>query len=123
MAPEHTLDADRHSGSTPADCYWIAPFAFSEFDEIWRSSDDERDVPARRASARPLLADEAVVGLALRRLQPHCDFFRNLVQEGGSATLLLNVNKARSMSIPPALARKLAEYEIGLELDWSDSSE
>ncbi|HEY8539967.1 MAG TPA: hypothetical protein VIL28_13950 [Steroidobacteraceae bacterium] len=124
MVPEHTLHADRHASSTPADCYWIAPFTFSEFDESWRPSDDEQDDTTRRAaSTLQPLADETVIGLALRRLQAHRSFFTSLVQEGGSATLLLNVNKARSMSIPPSLARKLAQFEIGLELDWSDSSE
>jgi len=125
MTPEHTLEAGRSAVSTAAESYWIAPLSFSRLEEPWLTlgerSDDE--TPLAPFAAMQLLSDESIVGLALRRLQTHQPFFRSIADEGGTATLLINVNKASSMTIPPALARKLADLGLTLELDWSDSAE
>jgi hypothetical protein len=123
IEPEHTLAAGRGAASA-AESYWIAPLSFSDFEEPWlnlgEGSSDE--APRVRLSAMQM-SDEAVVGLALRRLQQHQEFFQRIGRDGGTATLLLNVNKDGSMTIPPALARKLADLGLALELDWSDSVE
>lgn len=125
MTPEHTLDAGRSAVSTAAESYWIAPVTLSAVDEPWLGlSDDEEDFGATTFpsfAGVPLISDESIVGLALRRLQCHQPFFRSILDEGGTATLLINVNKAGSMTIPPSLARKLADLGLTLELDWSDS--
>ncbi len=122
MTPEHTLDAGRSSVSTAAESYWIAPLSLSVVDEPWLSlGDDDEDFGAATFPGLPIISEESIVGLALRRLQCHQPFFRTILDEGGTATLLINVNKAGSMTIPPSLARKLADLGLTLELDWSDS--
>lgn len=125
IEPEHTLDAGRGAASSAAESYWIAPLAFSNYEEPWMNFGDASsdDAPRVRLTAIQMMGDEAVVGLALRRLQQHQDFFQRIVIDGGTATLLINVNKAGSMTIPPSLARKLADLGLALELDWSDSVE
>lgn len=127
MTPEHTLDAGRSSVSMATESYWIAPLSFSAFDESWSRPRDETEDMSESSLASfagiQLMSDESVVGLALRRLQTHSRFFHSIADEGGTATLLINVNKAGSMTIPPSLARKLADLGLTLELDWSDSVE
>lgn len=127
MTPEHTLDAGRSTVSTAVESYWIAPLNFSAFDEPWQHFGEEHEDFGESTfptfAGLPMLSDESIVGLALRRLQSHQPFFRSIVDEGGTATLLINVNKAGSMTIPPTLARKLADLGLTLELDWSDSVE
>jgi hypothetical protein len=126
MTPEHTLDAGRSAVSTAAESYWIAPLNFSSFEEPWLSFGEDEDEPAISRvsfSSLQLISDESIVGLALRRLQTHQGFFQSIAHEGGTATLLINVNKAGSITIPPSLARKLADLGLTLELDWSDSIE
>jgi hypothetical protein len=126
IAPEHTLEAKRGAAASAAESYWIAPLAFSSFEAPGLEMDDSaNDEPASRfkLSTMQVMGDEAVVGLAVRRLQPHQKFFQRVTDEGGTATLLLNVNKTGAMTIPPALSRKLADLGLALELDWSDSVE
>jgi hypothetical protein len=124
--PEHTLAAKRGAAASAAEAYWIAPLSFSSFEGPWGDLDERAsEEPASRfnLSAVQMLSDEAVVGFAVRRLQSHQEFFQQITSDGGTATLLLSVNKAGSMTIPPALARKLADLGLALELDWSDSVE
>jgi hypothetical protein len=125
MTPEHTLEAGRHASSLAAESYWIAPLTFSRMEEPWLGfGEDELGEPARLASSTlQVMGDESVVGLALRRLQAHQSFFHAIADEGGTATLLIDVNSSGSMTIPPALARKLADLGLGLELDWGDTLE
>lgn len=127
MTPEHTLDAGRSAVSMALESYWIAPLSFSGFDEPWQTSgeqgEDFGETTLPPLSGMPMMSDESIVGLALRRLQSHRRFFHSIADEGGTATLLINVNKAGSMTIPPSLARKLADLGLTLELDWSDSVE
>lgn len=123
IEPEHTLAAGRGAASAAAESYWIAPLAFSNFEEPWLNQESTDEPPRVRLTAIQMMGDEAVVGLALRRLQQHQDFFQRIIVDGGTATLLINVNKAGSMTIPPSLARKLADLGLALELDWSDSVE
>jgi hypothetical protein len=127
MTPEHTLDASRCAVSTAAESYWIAPLNFSGLEEPWPKSGEQNDDFGENTfppfSTLQMLSDESIVGLALRRLQLHQRFFRSIEDEGGTATLLINVNKAGSMTIPPRIARKLADLGLTLELDWSDSVE
>jgi hypothetical protein len=127
MTPEHTLDAGRSAVSTAAESYWIAPLDFSELDEAWpdfgSASDDFGEGTFPQFPGMQMISDESIVGRALRRLQSHQTFFRRIESDGGTATLLINVNKAGSMTIPPSLARKLADLGITLELDWSDNVE
>lgn len=125
--PEHTLAARRRSASMASECYWIAPLLFSELEEPWPQPGERFGATAARRGRRPrataamqVLDDATAVSLAVRRLQVHQDFFRRVADEGGSATLLLNVNKAGSMTIPPTLAQKLAELGLALEVDWSE---
>jgi hypothetical protein len=59
----------------------------------------------------------------LRQLQSHQRFFQRIANDGGTATLLITTDKPGSMTIPPALARKLGEAGLTLELDWSGSVE
>lgn len=126
MTPEHTLDAGRSSVSMTTESYWIAPLNLTGFEESWlrfEPDDDRSETTLPPFSALQMLSDESMVGLALRRLQSHQRFFHSIGDEGGTATLLINVNKAGSMAIPPSLARKLADLGLTLELDWSDSVE
>ena len=125
MTPEHTLDAGRSSVSMAAESYWIAPLSFTAFDETWANDENEESGGSTLPSiaGMQLMSDESIVGHALRRLQSHRRFFHSIADEGGTATLLINVNKAGSMTIPPSLARKLADLGLTLELDWSDSVE
>lgn len=126
MTPEHTLHADRSSVSMAAETYWIAPLTFSGF-EGWEQLDEHGKTGGSggRApfAALQALSDESIVAVALRRLQSHQDFFRDVEREGGAATLLISLERAGSMTIPPSLARKLADLGLTLELDWSDSAE
>jgi hypothetical protein len=126
IAPEHTLEAKRGAAASSAESYWIAPLAFSSFEGPWLGVDDSAAAESTsrfNLSTLQMLGDEAVVGLAVRRLQSHQEFFQRVTDEGGTATLLLSVDKAGSMTIPPALARKLADLGLALELDWSGSAE
>ena len=127
MTPEHTLDAGRSSVSMATESYWIAPLSFSAYDESWSKPSEENENMSESSLpsfvGMQLMSDESIVGLALRRLQSHRRFFQSVADEGGTATLLINVNKAGSMTIPPSLARKLADLGLTLELDWSDSVE
>jgi hypothetical protein len=127
MTPEHTLEAGRSSVSMAAETYWIAPLNFSGFEASWDALDADGETvgasPRPSFAALQALSDESIVSVALRRLQAHQDFFRSIADEGGTATLLINVEQAGSMTIPPSLARKLADLGLTLELDWSDSSE
>lgn len=127
MTPEHTLDAGRSAVSTAAESYWIAPLNLAGLEEPWSKvsepGDDFGDNALRPFPPLQMLSDESIVGFALRRLQSHQRFFRSIADEGGTATLLINVNKAGSMTIPPSLARKLADLGLTLELDWSESVE
>lgn len=127
MTPEHTLSAGRSSVSMTTESYWIAPLPITGFEESWlnfgEQSEDRGEGTLPPFSALQMLSDESVIGLALRRLQSHQRFFHSIAAEGGAATLLINVNKAGSMTIPPSLARKLADLGLTLELDWSDSVE
>jgi hypothetical protein len=127
MTPEHTLDAGRSAVSTAAESYWIAPLDFSEIDDAWpefgSASDDLAEGTFPPFPGMQMMSDESIVGRALRRLQSHQRFFRRIESDGGTATLLINVNQAGSMTIPPSLARKLADLGLTLELDWSDNVE
>jgi hypothetical protein len=127
MTPEHTLDAGRSAVSTAAESYWIAPLDFSEIDDAWpefgSASDDFAEGTFPPFPGMQMMSDESIVGRALRRLQSHQRFFRRVESDGGTATLLINVNQAGSMTIPPSLARKLADLGLTLELDWSDNVE
>jgi hypothetical protein len=126
IAPEHTLEAKRGAAASAAESYWIAPLNFSSFEGPGLGIDDGADeAPIARfnLSTLQMMGDEAAVGLAVRRLQSHQEFFQRVTDEGGTATLLLSVNTAGSMTIPPSLARKLADLGLALELDWSDSVE
>lgn len=125
MTPEHTLDAGRRASVSTSESYWIAPLSFTGIEESWRDPGETEAGSSMLAgfSALSMPSDESIVGLALRRLQSHQRFFRSIADEGGTATLLINVNKTGSMAIPPSLARKLADLGLTLELDWSDSVE
>jgi hypothetical protein len=125
MTPEHTLDAGRRASVSTAESYWIAPLDFSGIEDAWRDPSEAQADSGMFAgySALSVPSDESIVGLALRRLQAHQRFFRSIADEGGTATLLINVNRTGSMAIPPALARRLADLGLTLELDWSDGVE
>jgi hypothetical protein len=130
IAPEHTLEAKRGAAASAAESYWIAPLSFSSFEGPWGDvggdfgeSSSEESGSRFNLTALQMMGDEAVVALAVRRLQSHQDFFQRVIEDGGMATLLLSVNKAGAMTIPPALARKLADLGLALELDWSNSFE
>lgn len=129
MNPEHTLAAGRRAASTAAECYWIAPMSFSELEEPWPQLEPQsvaeggRRRPQRATAAMQMLDEATAVSLAVRRLQAHQDFFHRLADEGGSAALLLNVNSAGSMTIPPTLAHRLADLGLALEVDWSDEAD
>ena len=127
MTPEHTLDAGRSSVSMTAESYWIAPLNLTGFEESWLKFGEQDEEGGESTmppfSALQMMSDESIVGFALRRLQSHQRFFHSIADEGGTATLLINVNKAGSIAIPPSLARKLADLGLTLELDWSDSVE
>ena len=127
MTPEHTLDAGRSPVSMTAESYWIAPLNITGFEDSWLNFGEQDDVRAESMlppfSALQMLSDESIVGFALRRLQSHQRFFHSIASEGGTASLLINVNLAGAMAIPPTLARKLADLGLTLELDWSDSVE
>lgn len=120
MSPEHTLEAGRSASSTGgerlhADCYWIAPLPLSSSDEPWLAA----AAPESFVSALEVTSREALLSLALRRLQAHHTFFQRIGEDGGTVTLLLNLDQPGSLTIQPTLARKLADAGLGLELDWS----
>ena len=123
MAPEHTLDAKRRTTSAIGESYWIAPLTFSNFEESWGAAGGSEEVSRLKLSSLPTMSDEAALALAVRRLQAHQTFFKRIVDEGGTATLLIEVDKTDSLTIPPALARKLGDLGLALELDWSDGAE
>ncbi|HVF15892.1 MAG TPA: hypothetical protein VNA21_03245 [Steroidobacteraceae bacterium] len=128
MSPEHTLEAGR-SGSSAlhADCYWIAPLHFAMLDEPGGGGASRqsisRDASIAQVSALQMMPHESIVGFALRQLQSHQSFFQRIHDEGGTATLLITTDNPGSMTIEPALARKLADMSLALELDWSGSVE
>jgi hypothetical protein len=128
MSPEHTLEAGR-SGSSAlhADCYWIAPLHFAMLDEPGAGGAPRqsisRDASIAQVSALQMMPHESIVGFALRQLQSHQSFFQRVHDDGGTATLLITTDDPGSMTIDPALARKLADMSLALELDWSGSVE
>jgi hypothetical protein len=128
MSPEHTLEAGR-SGSSAlhADCYWIAPLHFAMLDEPggmgMAKQSISRNASIAQVSTLQLMPHESIVGLALRQLQSHQSFFQRIHEDGGTATLLITTDSPGSMTIEPALARKLADMGLALELDWSGSVE
>jgi hypothetical protein len=125
MSPEHTLEAGRSSASgvdrLHPECYWVTALAPLSFDEPWASrvtSSPSSDLA--RVTALPVSTPhEVLLGAALRQLQPHQAFFQRITDEGGTATLLINLDDPGPLTIHPALARKLADASLGLELDWS----
>jgi hypothetical protein len=132
ISPEHTLEAGRSASSSGiqrlhAECYWIAPLAFPSHDDPWLMSTPtagtSRDTSIGQLSALQMMSHEAVIGLAVRQLQAHQSFFQGIQDEGGTATLLITTDQPGSMTIQPALARKLADMGLSLELDWSGSVE
>jgi hypothetical protein len=136
ISPEHTLEAGRSASSSGverlhAECYWIAPLAFPSYDDPWlmtglmgaAKEGTSRETSIGQISALQMMAHEAVIALALRKLQSQHDFFQRIREEGGSATLLITTDQPGSMTIQPSLARKLADAGLSLELDWSGSVE
>ena len=131
MSPEHTIEAGRSASSTGVErfhheSYWIAPLSFPSHDDPWlmgTSDGIQRDASIGQISALQMMAHETVIGLALRQLQSHRRFFQQIRAEGGTATLLITTDQPGSMTIQPALARKLADADLSLELDWSGSVE
>jgi hypothetical protein len=132
IKPEHTLEPGRSVSSASverlhADCYWIAPLPFATFDEPWLMGGAEtgasRDTALSQVSALSMMEHESVVAMALRQLQPHQSFFHRILEDGGTATLLITPDKPGSITIQPMLARKLAETGLALELDWSGGAE
>jgi hypothetical protein len=129
MSPEHTLEAGRSGSSSAlhADCYWIAPLHFAMLDEPGGAGSSNqsisRNASIAQVSTLQLMPHESIVGLALRQLQSHQSFFQRIHDDGGTATLLITTDNPGSMTIEPALARKLADMSLALELDWSGSVE
>ena len=127
ITPEHTLAAGRGGSSTlHADCYWIAPLHFAMLEEPFLGSAPPgrvRDPSLAQVTTLQMMPHEGIVALALRQLQSQQQFFQRVQEEGGAATLLITTEKPGSMTIQPALARKLAEMGLTLELDWSGSVE
>lgn len=128
ITPEHTLAPGRSASSTlHADCYWIAPLHFAMLDEPWLGSAAPqgrlRDASLAQVAALQMMPHESIVAFALRQLQSHQRFFQRVHEEGGTATLLITTEKPGSVTVQPALARKLADMGLTLELDWSGSVE
>jgi hypothetical protein len=126
IAPEHTLPAGRSGASAAlhADCYWIAALHFAMLEEpmLGAQPSASRKTSAQ-VTALQMMPHESIVGLAVRQLQSHQRFFQRVLEEGGGATLLITTEKPGSVTIEPALARKLADMGLTLELDWSGSVE
>jgi len=134
MTPEHTLEAGRSASASGserlhAESYWIAPVQPPGLDDPWTlgDTDDETKRKLSAAGSGPspvhVLGNESLLSMTLRQLQPHQDFFQRVLEEGGSSTLLISVDASGSLTIPPMLARMLAQTGLSLELDWSDSVE
>jgi hypothetical protein len=129
ITPEHTLAAGRSGASSTlhADCYWIAPLHFAMLEEPFLGSlapqGRLRDASLAQVTTLQMMPHESIVALALRQLQSHQQFFQRVHEEGGTATLLVTTEKPGSVTIQPALARKLADMGLTLELDWSGSVE
>lgn len=118
IEPEHTLPAGRHASS---ECYWVAALLMPMFEEPWSAVTSEASIP--NLAAMQIAGHENVVGLALRQLQSHRAFLQRIHKEGGTATLLITADAPGSMTIQPALASKLGEIGLTLELDWSGGVE
>ena len=116
IEPEHTLPAGRRASS---ECYWVAPLLVPMLEEPWSAS--EASLPS--LAAMQIAGQENVVAHALRQLQSHRAFLQRVHREGGTATLLIMADKPGSMTLPPALAGKLGEIGLTLELDWSGGVE
>jgi len=121
MSPEHTLEAGR-SASSNTECYWIAPLAVAGFDEPWPVGSSTPTAEGL-VSALEVTSHEAMLLVALRRLQTHQAFFQRIGDDGGSATLLISFGGPGSLTIQPMVARKLADAGVSLELDWSGEVE
>lgn len=118
IEPEHTLPAGRHASS---ECYWVAPLSLPMLEEPWSALTNEASIP--NLAAMQIAGHENVVGLAMRQLQAHRAFFQRVQDDGGTSTLLITTDKPGSMTIQPALAKKLGEMGLTLELDWSGGVE
>lgn len=126
ITPEHTFEAGRSASAEGierlhADCYWIAPLSFPSFEQPWMLGRSKAPLPDRLANvtALQMMSHEEVLSLALRQLQIHQAFFQKISEEGGTATLLINLDEPGSLMIRPTLARKLADTGLCLELDWA----
>lgn len=118
IEPEHTLPAGRHASS---ECYWVAPLSLPMLEDPWSAVTNEASIP--NLATMQLAGQDNVVGLALRQLQPHRAFLQRVHSEGGTATLLITSDTPGSMTIQPALAGKLGEIGLTLELDWTGGVE
>jgi len=129
IEPEHTLSPGRSGGSSSlhAECYWIAPIHFAMLDqplfEGLKKPPMSKASSLAQVSALQLMTNEGIVGLAVRQLNQHQSFFQRVLDDGGTATLLITTEKPGSVTIDPSLARKLADLGLALELDWSGSVE
>ena len=129
IEPEHTLSPGRTGGSPAlhAECYWIAPIHFAMIEEPLleglRTPQKLKESSLAQVSTLQMMPHESIVGLAVRQLNQHQSFFQRVLEEGGTATLLITTEKPGSVTIHPSLARKLADLGLALELDWSGSVE
>jgi hypothetical protein len=129
IEPEHTLSPGRSSGSSAlhAECYWIAPIHFAMLEDAMfeglKQPQMSKASSLAQVSTLQMMPHESIVGFAVRQLNQHQGFFQRVLEEGGTATLLITTEKPGSVTIHPSLARKLADLGLALELDWSGSVE
>ena len=111
-----------------AESYWLAELPVPSIRELasWaaRSRADISLSPSITSSLRSVrltrfagLYDVQIL-LWLKQLDDHAAFLKTVVDEGGVVTLVLQrPDRDAPLNIGPLLARRLADLEIGLEID------
>jgi hypothetical protein len=98
----------------------LADFTSPRLSATERAKPDPRGLDARAASdlvRSPAFLDLVLLARLLS-LQPHREFFRRVRTDGGSATLLVQLpDRDAPITITPALARRLADLDVEMEID------
>ena len=108
-----------------SESYWLAalPISISETYGTWMTEFNETRGPRISKEDLPSLRQagnvyDTFILAWLRKLDGQKDFFARINDEQGSVTLLIQrTNRKGSFTITPALARRIADLGVRLEID------
>jgi hypothetical protein len=133
MAPEHIAAAGSSVSAAGKKClhsesYWLVELPTPSIDDILGRGGEPLSLVARKLSTlskETQLRLSQAFGLSefhllaqLRKFEAHSVFFKQINETNGSVTLILQrPNRNGPFTVTPGLARRLADLNIGLEID------